>query len=300
MTAICKHRVGAALRGVALGLLLAMAAASHAVAQETAADPSKLPPAELTAAEKAAVDKLVLPPLPAWTGDFDGMKKRRAIRILVANSKTLYFIDKGRELGIDHDYAVAFEKALNAKYKSGSLKIRVVLIPVPRDKLLSGLVDGTGDIAAGALTITPERWEIVDFAAPIASGVHEVVVTGPSAPPLGSLNDLAGLEIQVRASSSYYTHLKAFSDDMVSRGLKPIQLDPAQEDLEDEDLLEMVNSGLLPFIVVDRYKACSGRRCSSRSPCARTLWSTRAATSPGPSAGQPAAEGRDRCLHEDA
>jgi membrane-bound lytic murein transglycosylase MltF len=248
-----------AIRGLALGITISIVlpafAASAAFAQEMPADPSNLPPPELSTAEKAAVDSLTLPPLPPWTGDFDGMKKRRVIRILVANSKTLYFIDRGRELGIDHDYAVAFEKALNAKYKTGSLKIRIALIPVPRDKLLSGLLDGTGDIAAGALTITPERWETVDFATPLASGVHEVLVTGPAAPTLSTLNDLSGLEIQARASSSYFTHLKAFSDDMVSRGLKPIQLDAAEEDLEDEDLLEMVNTGLLPFVVVDRYKA---------------------------------------------
>jgi membrane-bound lytic murein transglycosylase MltF len=244
-----------AVRRLIASLTFLLAAYAPAFAQEAPADLSKLPAPELSAAEEAAVDKLGLPPLLQWTGDFDGMKQRRVVRILVANSKTLYYLDRGRELGIDHDYAVAFEKALNAKYKTKSLKIRVALIPVPRDKLLSGLVDGTGDIAAGALTITPQRWEIVDFADPLASGVREVLVTGPSAPPLKSLNDLAGLEIQVRKSSSYYTHLKAFSDDMVSRGLQPILLDAAQEDLEDEDILEMVNTGLLPFAVVDRYKA---------------------------------------------
>jgi membrane-bound lytic murein transglycosylase MltF len=81
------------------------------------------------------------------------------------------------------------------------------------------------------------------------------VVTGPSAPSLASLDDLAGQEIMVRKSSSYYTHLLALNEWMRAKGLQPIKLIPAEETLEDEDLLEMVNAGLLPMAVVDDYKA---------------------------------------------
>ena len=30
-----------------------------------------------------------------WSGDFDGMAKRKVIRVLVVHNKMLYFIDKG-------------------------------------------------------------------------------------------------------------------------------------------------------------------------------------------------------------
>jgi len=213
-----------------------------------------LPPTELSSADKAAVDKMALPlPKPSF-GDFDEMRKRRVIRILVCNNRMLYFLDRGRELGIDKEFATAFEQWLNKKYKTKSLKIGVALVPVSRDKLLSSLNEGLGDIAAGAQTITPERQKLVDFATPVAVGVKEVVVTGPSAPALASLDDLAGKSILIRKSSSYYTHLSAISDGMKARGLAPIDLQPADEDLEDGDLLEMVDAGLLPYAVVDRYK----------------------------------------------
>src|SRR5690606_12627311 len=106
-------------------------------------------------------------------------EKRRLIRVLVAHSKTLYFLDRGFERGIDAEYARALESHLNRKLKTKALKLRVAMVPVPRDRLLPALRDGLGDIAAGGLTITPERQEMVDFAAPIATGVREVVVTGP-------------------------------------------------------------------------------------------------------------------------
>jgi membrane-bound lytic murein transglycosylase MltF len=219
------------------------------------ADSTALPDATLTPAEEAAVDKMALPLPKQQQGDFDAMRKRRLVRILVTNSKTLYFLDRGRELGIDKEYANAFEQALNAKYKTKSLKIRVALIPVARDKLLSMLRDGYGDIAAAGMTVTPERQAEVDFAAPLASGVKEIVVTGPSAPQLTSLDDLSGKAVLVRRSSSYYTHLTALNADLEKRQKPPIILTLAAEDIEDEDLLEMVNAGLLPFVVVDRYKA---------------------------------------------
>jgi membrane-bound lytic murein transglycosylase MltF len=56
----------------------------------------------------------------------------------------------------------------------------------------------------------------------------------------------------VRASSSYFTHLNEINK---SLGDKPIQVVKADENLEDEDLLEMVSAGLLPWAVVDRHKA---------------------------------------------
>lgn len=213
-----------------------------------------LPPADLTPAEEAEIAALAMPLPPPWLGDFDGMKERRLIRVLVAHSKTLYFLDRGMERGIDAEYARAFEAHLNRKMKTKSLKMRVALVPVSRDMLIPALEKGLGDIAAGAMTITPERAARVDFTAPVATGVREVVVTGPKAPDLNSLDDLAGQTVPLRKSSSYYTHIKALSDRLVAAGKAPIRIQEMEEDLEDEGILEMVNAGLLPLAVVDRYK----------------------------------------------
>jgi membrane-bound lytic murein transglycosylase MltF len=233
-----------------LGLLFCIA--TDAGAQEAS---EALPPDELTAAEEAEVDALALPlPVPRL-GDFDVMKEARLIRVLVPYSKTLYFVDRGRELGIEHDLGVAFEEWLAKKHGRKPSPIRIAFVPTARDKLLPNLVEGLGDIAAGGITVTPDRQAIVDFAAPIASGVREIVVTGPASPALATIDDLAGQEIMVRRSSSYYEHLAALSQSFEARGLAPINLREADEDLEDEDLLEMLHAGLLPLVVVDRYKA---------------------------------------------
>ena len=196
-----------------------------------------------------------------WTGDLDGMIERRVIRVLTVNSKTFYFVDKGVQRGIAVDYFRLFEDELNKKLaadkklKNKNLKVRVVFIPVRRDQLLPALAAGKGDIAAANLTITPERQKLVDFSAAGLSNVSEVVVSGPASPKIASLDDLSGKEVFVRKSSSYYESLVALNKKFAAEKKPPVTLKEAPETLEDEDLLEMLNAGLIPLIVVDKHMA---------------------------------------------
>src|SRR5262245_47265712 len=189
------------------------------------------------------------------TGDLDAMVKRRHIRVLLVYNKTFYFLDRGRQRGATYDFMRAFEDDLNRRLKTGNLRVHVVFIPVGRDELISGLVEGRGDIAAGNLTITDERREKVDFSDPIGSGVSEIVVTGPGSPRIQSPQDLSGQEVFVRKSSSYYESLQRLNAELEKAGKPPVRLKLAPETLEDEDLLEMVNAGLVRIVVVDDHKA---------------------------------------------
>ena len=195
-----------------------------------------------------------------WTDDFDGMFKRRMIRALVPYSKTFYFLDGGDQRGLEYELLKEFEKHINKKLKTKTLKVRVVVIPTARDKLLPNLAAGLGDIAAGNLTITPERQKQVDFTAPYYQGVDEILVSGPKAPPIEKLDDLAGLQVHVRASSSYYDSLRQLNARFKKAGKKQIKLVLADEYLEDEDLLEMMNAGLVPMIVIDSHKGMFWKR----------------------------------------
>jgi membrane-bound lytic murein transglycosylase MltF len=190
-----------------------------------------------------------------WTGDFDGMTQRRVIRALVVHSKMFYFIDKGQERGVTYDGLKEFESVVNQRLASGALKTHVAFIPVPRDQLIPALLAGKGDIVAANITITPGRQESVDFSDPFLTNVSELVVTGPGAPSIANLDDLAGKEVQVRASSSYHESLRRLNDKFKQAGKPPIKLTAADELFEDEDLLEMVNAGLVPITVVDSHKA---------------------------------------------
>jgi membrane-bound lytic murein transglycosylase MltF len=202
------------------------------------------------------------PPVPAlphveqkWRGDLDGMIERRMIRALVVYSKTFYFIDRGAPHGTSYDTLTAFEAFLNAKLKRRHLRVHVVFIPVSRDQLLPALLEGRGDIAAANLTITPARRRLVDFSDPFWTGISELLVTGPSSPPIRGIEDLSGRKILVRGSSSYFEHLAALNLRLKKEGKPRVKIELAPEHLEDEDLLEMVNAGLIPYVIVDSHKA---------------------------------------------
>jgi membrane-bound lytic murein transglycosylase MltF len=196
-----------------------------------------------------------LPISEKWLGDFDGMADRREIRALVVYSKTFYFLDQGRQRGATYELLKEFEKFVNKKLKTKTLGVRVFFIPVRRDQLVPWLVEGRGDIAAANLTITPGRRHQVDFSDPLSSDVKEMLVTGPAAPPVTNLEDLAGKEIHVRRSSSYYESLMQLEQSFQKAGKPKMNLVLADEMFEDEDLLEMVNAGLIPMIVMDSHKA---------------------------------------------
>lgn len=199
-------------------------------------------------------DKNALPANVKWKGDFDALVQRRFFRVLIPYSKTFYFLDKATQRGASYEMVKAFEKQINAELKTRHLKIHALFIPTARDRLIPDLAAGLGDIAVGNLTITPERTKLVDFCDPMGTGVSEILVTGPKSPKVKNTSDLASQEIYVRKSSSYYASLKAFNHELKDRGKKQVKIVPADENLEDEDLLEMLNVGLIPMTVVDSHK----------------------------------------------
>jgi len=221
--------------------------------------PAKLerPPREPAATEKVATEAeaLITEAMRPWKGDLDGMVERRMIRVLTVHSNTFYFLDGARQRGATYEALTKFEDDLNKKLKLGALKVHVVFIPVSRDRLIPGLLEGIGDIAAANLTVTPERAKLIDFSIPLGSGVKEVVVTGPDSPPVNTLDDLARKEVIIRKSSSYYESLVNQNKTFKKAGKPEVRLTLASEDLEDEDILEMVNAGVYPMTVVDNHIA---------------------------------------------
>jgi membrane-bound lytic murein transglycosylase MltF len=85
--------------------------------------------------------------------------------------------------------------------------------------------------------------------------VSEVLVTGPGAPAFASVDDLSGRDVFVRTGSVQQQSLIALNSALRAKGKPPVTIREAPDNLEDDDLLEMVNAGLLPAIVVDDYLA---------------------------------------------
>jgi membrane-bound lytic murein transglycosylase MltF len=190
-----------------------------------------------------------------FTGDFPEMVKRRVIRAGVVFNRTQYFIDRGQQRGLVYESLRLFEEQVNKRLKTGNLPVHVAFVPLSRDQLFPALAEGKIDLAAAALTITPEREKLATFSNPTRTNVSEIVVTHTGVPRINTTDDLSGQQVFVRRSSSYYESLVKLNADFEKRGKPPVRIKEAPESLEDDDLLEMVNAGLVDATVVDDFVA---------------------------------------------
>jgi len=190
----------------------------------------------------------------ARLGDLDAMLERGEIRVLTVFTLGSYYIDRGRQRGTVYEASRMLEKFARESLGAQAARLKVTIIPVRRDQLLPHLVAGHGDVAFANLTVTPERQKIVDFSRPFSSKVRELLVTGPTAPEINSVEDLAGREIVVPAASSYFESIFGLNQQFAAAGLEEIRITPSDPRLEIEDLLEMINAGLLPMTVADNHR----------------------------------------------
>ena len=190
-----------------------------------------------------------------WHGDFDGMVERRMIRVLVPFGGYQYYYVNGSPRGAIVELLNRFEQFLNERLERSNIRVYVVAIPISRDLLIPYLLDGRGDMIAGDLTVTDIRRQQLAFTRPLKRGINEVVVSGPAAPALDSIDDLSGADVVVRASSSYFEHLLQLTTRFSRGNQSAISIVPADELLEAEDLLELLNAGMIPLTILDDYKA---------------------------------------------
>jgi membrane-bound lytic murein transglycosylase MltF len=239
-------------------LPLTLAATLSAQAPAKPAQPAKAPPAQPAKAPppQPASPAAGLPlELPRFTGDYDQMLKRRMMRVGVAYNRTHYFIDRGVQRGIAYEFFKKFEDEVNASIKQPKDRFHVVFVPMSRDEMTKALLEGRVDVISAGVTITPERRKIADFSDPTRADVSEIVVTGPGAPSIKTLADLAGQEVLVREGSTYHQNLQRLNGEFKAQKRPEMRLRLAPLNLEDDDILEMVNAGIAKITVVDNYLA---------------------------------------------
>ncbi len=229
------------------------------------ADPEK----EASKAEKTAAPTGAITPWPdyeqlddviglneQWTGDLQGIIERRRLRVLVPYSMTTYYLDGTERKGMAYEAMIHFEQFLNKSLGKSTQPpyVQTVFVPMSRDQLIPALLQGYGDLIAENLTVTPSREKLVTFSTPLLSGAREVLITGPASPELKSLMDLPGKTLFLRRSSSFFEHVQIINDSLKAQGKPLIAVEWIDEHLEDEDVLGMLNQGLISLTVTDEFK----------------------------------------------
>jgi membrane-bound lytic murein transglycosylase MltF len=191
-----------------------------------------------------------------FTGDLDQMVARRFVRVGVAANRTFYFVDQGVQRGAAYEMGLAFEEHLNKKLGTRpATRVSVVFVLLPRDQMAAALTEGRVDVVVAQVIVRPELEAIVDFTRPVRSDVSEVVVGGPGAPAIATVDDLSGQEVFARKDSSAWQDLVELNDRLKAKGLSPVAIREVPGNLEDDDLLEMASVGITPLVVTHDYLA---------------------------------------------
>lgn len=185
----------------------------------------------------------------------DLSSKTRVIRVLVHFDRTKFFVANGRPYGLEAEAFAEYEKFLNKNRSRRSPKISIVFIPLRFDELIPALRAGKGDIAAGMITATADRKELVSFADPYLHNVSEILVANKDVPIPSTPENLSGKTIHVLRGSSYVRHLKDLNSRLTAAGHHPATIVEMPSSANDEDILEMVSSGMLSYTVTDNCVA---------------------------------------------
>ena len=203
------------------------------------------PPANLT--DRLAREKL--------TGDLDELMKRRVIRVLVMADRTSIMFDGAQMRGIMYDSLREFEGVLNKKYKTGKAPVSLYFQPVDRNHVIEALAQGRGDIVGEPVAIE-EKWkQYGDFTDPIREHISYVVVAGPNSPPLSKIEDLSGKEVYLHKLSAFYLAIEELNQRFKSQGRAPVLVREADPNLGEDDILEMLNAGLIGLTVARNHTA---------------------------------------------
>ena len=183
--------------------------------------------------------------------DLGAILERRLLRVAIPYTP-IYFSYNGEEM---IGFAVEMARELEVHLEETlDEKVDVLLVPLPRDQIIPAVVEGRTDLAMANLTITEQRKSLVDFADPIFRDISEIVVTGPASPDIQSLDDLVETGLALRPSSSYFAHLQRLNTARETLGRAPVPVVKVAPHLEDYDLLDLLDTGVISATVVDSHK----------------------------------------------
>ena len=185
-------------------------------------------------------------PPPVYTGDLPHLRSRGALRVIVPLEPISHMPRHGEQVTLDYDIARDLAEAL---------KLDLVLVEVGDfSRMMGKLLEGEGDLVAASLTITPDREKQAAFSVPYLY-VDEYLVTRSGGDRPETVADLAGMEISVRRSSSYYQTLVELRQQVPS-----LRIHTAPETLNIERLLKGVAGGQYEATVSDAHlwQALSG------------------------------------------
>jgi len=194
------------------------------------------------------------PPQVASSGkdrDLAQIRASRELRVLVNQSRNSSGEVKGQPYGVEYHRVRAFEHYLNARARDGQ-EIRLKLIPKAKEQLIPALQRGEGDLVAPGELLDPVSTRGVSASDPVLAHVPLVLVGRKGERSYSKVEQLSGRTLVLPAGSAAGDTLHELNQRLALRKHAPIKVEWIDPSLAVEDVLEMVQGGILPLTVVEQ------------------------------------------------
>lgn len=174
---------------------------------------------------------------PKYTGDLPELQSRGVVRVIVRPDAIDHIPRHAEPVALDRDIARDLSEALGMEL--------LLVTADDHSRMVEKLLQGEGDLVAANLTDTPERKAKTAFSVPYHYvDEYLIVPAGESIP--GSVADLAGMAISVRASSAYYQTLLN-----LQQQVPDLRIDTVPETMVTERIIDGVARGEFEATVCD-------------------------------------------------
>ncbi|MFQ6549602.1 transglycosylase SLT domain-containing protein [Aestuariibius sp. 2305UL40-4] len=206
-----------------------------------------------SAIETTNGDPLIAAVLEPETGGLDVAQDRGFLRMAIAPDPLMIAFDGEEAVGAAIALAQEMEKYLAGLPGAPATPTVVVPTPMPRAQIADGIKTGRGDFTT--LTITRvEEIDALDYTQALITDVNDVPVLGPDL-DVSSIDDLVGIPIYLSENSRYAANAERLNDTRIAAGKEPLTIRYVDPALDDFDLIEMVEIGLIQATIATDFKA---------------------------------------------
>ena len=161
-----------------------------------------------------------------FTGDFNQIKKRKVLRVLLRNNAASYFLYRGELLGFEYELARQFARYHGLRFE--------VVVPPGHQELTTWLLEGKADMAMAFLEPSDSQRRLgIDFTRPYHYAQQHMVVAKND--KVEQLSDMKRHTVIARKNGSYWNTLARLQQQGGNFNLRAVK-----DNVETEQLIQRV------------------------------------------------------------
>ena len=174
-----------------------------------------------------------------FTGDFNEIKKRKVLRVLLRNNAASYFLYRGELLGFEYELARQFARYHGLRFE--------VVVPPSHSEFSTWLLEGKADMAMAFLEPRDSQRRLgIEYTQPYHYARQHMVVAEKD--KVDDLSEMRSYKVLARKNSSYWKTLAR-----LQREGGNFQLIAVRDNLETEQLINQVADGSRLATLADEH-----------------------------------------------